>query len=348
MKMKNIIKKLFDNSLPPVLIAEISANHNGSIKNAKKLIRTAKKNGADIVKFQTYGPGNMTINSSKNDFLIKDGLWKGFKLWDLYKKAQTPLNWQKELFKYSKKIGMPCFSTPYDDDGVEILKKLKSKLYKISSFEMNDLSLVEKICKIGKPVIISTGLASLKQIDNTYKIAKKSGCKKLVLLYCVSSYPAKNSDYNLNNINILKKKFNCEIGFSDHSTDNTVAMLAVSQGVRIIEKHIALEGQKKGLDIKFSLKGKEIKKFREDIDKAWTLIGKKNFLRTGNELKNIKFQRSIYVVKNIKKGEKLTSKNIKRIRPGYGLSVNKWSYILGKKSKKDLFIGSRLKISDFG
>tara|TARA_B100000161_G_scaffold255458_1_gene217623 strand:+ start:706 stop:1746 length:1041 start_codon:yes stop_codon:yes gene_type:complete len=345
--MKNIVKKIFDNNLPPILIAEISANHNGSIKNAKKLIHTAKKNGADIVKFQTYEPKNMTINSSRNDFLIKDGLWKGFKLWDLYKKAQTPLNWQKELFNYSKKIGIPCFSTPYDDDGVEILKKLKSKLYKISSFEMNDTSLVKKICKIGKPVIISTGLASLKEIENTYKIAKRSGCKKLVLLYCVSSYPAKNSDYNLNNINILKKKFNCEIGFSDHSTDNTVAMLAVSQGVRIIEKHIALEGQKKGLDIKFSLKGKEIKKFRNDIDKAWTLIGKKKFLRTGNELKNIKFQRSIYVVKNIKKGEKLTSKNIKRIRPGYGLSVNKWSYILGKKSKRDLFIGSRLKFSDF-
>jgi pseudaminic acid synthase len=345
--MQNIIKKLFDNSLPPILIAEISANHNGSIKNAKKLIHTAKKNGADIVKFQTYEPKNMTINSSKNDFLIKDGLWKGFKLWDLYKKAQTPLNWQKELFNYSKKIGIPCFSTPYDDGGVEILKKLKCKIYKISSFEMNDTSLIKKICKIGKPVIISTGLASLKQIENTYKIAKKSGCKKLVLLYCVSSYPAKNSDYNLNNINILKKKFNCEIGFSDHSTDNTVAMLAVSQGVRIIEKHIALEGQKKGLDIKFSLKGKEIKKFRNDINKAWTLIGKKNFLRTGNELKNIKFQRSIYVVKNIKKGEKLTSKNIKRIRPGYGLSVDRWSDVLGKKSKRNLFIGSRLKFSDF-
>ena len=345
--MQNIIKKLFDNSLPPILIAEISANHNGSIKNAKKLIHTAKKNGADIVKFQTYEPKNMTINSPKNDFLIKDGLWKGFKLWDLYKKAQTPLNWQKELFNYSKKIGIPCFSTPYDDEGVEVLKKLKCKIFKISSFEMNDTSLIKKICKIGKPVIISTGLASLKQIENTYKIAKKSGCKKLVLLYCVSSYPAKNSDYNLNNINILKKKFNCEIGFSDHSTDNTVAMLAVSQGVRIIEKHIALEGQKKGLDIKFSLKGKEIKKFRNDINKAWTLIGKKNFLRTGNELKNIKFQRSIYVVKNIKKGEKLTSKNIKRIRPGYGLSVDRWSDVLGKKSKRNLFIGSRLKFSDF-
>ena len=204
--MENFIKKLFNNDMPPVLIAEISANHNGSIKNAKKLILTAKNNGADIVKLQTYEPKNMTINSSKKDFLINDGLWKGFKLWDLYKKAQTPLKWQKELFDYSKKIGIPCFSTPYDDEGVDLLKKLNSKLYKISSFEMNDTTLVKKICKIGKPVIISTGLASLNEINEVYKIAKKSGCKKLILLYCVSSYPAKNEDFNLNNINILKKK----------------------------------------------------------------------------------------------------------------------------------------------
>lgn len=344
--MENFIKKLFNNDMPPVLIAEISANHNGSIKNAKKLILTAKNNGADIVKLQTYEPKNMTINSSKKDFLIKDGLWKGFKLWDLYKKAQTPLKWQKQLFDYSKKIGIPCFSTPYDDEGVDLLKKLNSKLYKISSFEMNDTTLVKKICKIGKPVIISTGLASLNEINDVYKIAKKSGCKKLIILYCVSSYPAKNEDFNLNNINILKKKFNCQIGFSDHSTDNAVAMLAVSQGVRIIEKHIALEGQKKGLDIEFSIKGKQIKKFREDINKAWTLIGKKNFFRTGNELKNIKFQRSIYVVKNIKKGEKLTTQNIRRIRPGYSLSASKWSNILGKKVNKNLFVGSRISFKD--
>lgn len=344
--MQNIIKKLFDKNSPPVLIAEISANHNGSILNAKKLILAAKKNGADIVKLQTYEPKNMTINSSKKDFLINDGLWKGFRLWDLYKKAQTPLKWQKELFNYAKKIGIPCFSTPYDDEGVELLKKLDSKLYKISSFEMKDISLVKKVCEIGRPVIISTGLASLEEISEVYKVAKNSGCKKLVLLYCVSSYPARNTDFNLNNINILKNKFKCEIGFSDHSTDNTVAMLAVSQGVRIIEKHIALEGQKKGLDIEFSIRGKEIKKFRDDIDKAWILMGKKKFLRTGNELKNIKFQRSIYVIKNIKKGERLTSKNIRRIRPGYSMPANKWELLLGKKAKKNLQFGSRITNKD--
>ncbi len=345
--MKKIIKKIFNQNSPPVLIAEISANHNGSIKNAKKLIMTAKKNGADIVKLQTYEPHNMTINLAKKDFIIKEGLWKGYKLWDLYKKAQTPLSWQKKLFEYAKKIKMPCFSTPYDDEGVEILKKLKAQIYKISSFEMKDENLVKKICRTGKPVIISTGLANIKEIEEIYKIAKKSGCKKLVLLYCVSSYPARNSDFNLSNIELLKKKFKCEVGFSDHSTDNSVAMLAVSKGARVIEKHIALDGQKKGLDIEFSIKGKEIKKFKQDLLKAWALLGKKNkFIRTKNELKNIKFQRSIYVIKKINKGEKFSVKNIKRIRPGYSLPVNKWSFVLGKKSRKYLNIGSRIRLSD--
>ena len=344
--MQKIIEKLFDKNSPPILIAEISANHNGSIKKAKKLILTAKKNGADLVKLQTYEPRNMTINSSLKDFLIKDGLWRGYKLWDLYKKAQTPLKWQKELFNYSKKIKIPCFSTPYDDEGVDLLKKLDSKLYKVSSFEMKDSSLVKKICNIGKPVIISTGLANLREISEVYKVAKKSGCKKLILLYCVSSYPAKNSDFNLTNIDILKKKFKCEIGFSDHSKDNSVAMLAISRGARVIEKHIALDNQKDGLDIEFSIKGKEIKKFKEDMIKAWTLLGKNKFYRSVNELKNIRFQRSIYVVKDIKKNEKFSKKNIKRIRPGFSLPANKWDFILGRKSKKNYSIGSRIKLVD--
>jgi pseudaminic acid synthase len=344
--MKKIIKKIFDKNSPPVLIAEISANHNGSIRNAKKLILTAKKNGADIVKLQTYEPQNMTINNSKNDFLIKDGLWKGFKLWDLYKSAQTPFAWQKELFSYAKKIKIPCFSTPYDDEGVDLLEKLNSQLYKISSFEMKDVTLVEKICKLKKPVIISTGLSKINEINEVFKVAKKARCKKLVLLYCVSSYPAEINDFNLNNIDILKKKFNCEIGFSDHSTDNSVAMLAIAKGARVIEKHIALDGQKKGLDIEFSIKGKEIRKFKNDIMKAWSLLGKRFFYRNENEMKNVKFQRSIYVIKKIKKGEIFSVNNIKRIRPGFSLPVNKWKFILRKKSKKNYSIGSRINLKD--
>ena len=211
---------------------------------------------------------------------------------------------------------------------------------------MKDSTLVKKICKIGKPVIISTGLADLNEISEVYRVAKRSGCKQLVLLYCVSSYPAKNKDFNLNNIEILKKKFKCEIGFSDHSTDNSVAMLAISCGARVIEKHIALDGQKDGLDIEFSIKGKEIKKFKEDMLKAWTLLGKKKFFRSENELKNIKFQRSIYVIRKIKKGEIFSTKNIKRIRPGFSLPANKWEFILGRKSKKEYSIGSRIYLED--
>jgi len=211
---------------------------------------------------------------------------------------------------------------------------------------MSDISLVEKICNIGKPVIISTGLANLNEINKVYKIIKKTKCKKFVLLYCVSSYPAKNKDFNLYNIDVLKKKFKCEIGFSDHSKDNSVAMLAISRGARVIEKHIALENQKDGLDIDFSIKGKEIRKFKDDMLKAWTLIGQKKFFRTSNELKNKKYQRSIYVIKKIKKGEKFSKINIKRIRPGYSLPASKWKFILGKKSKKNYSVGSRIKMKD--
>jgi pseudaminic acid synthase len=344
--MNKVIKNIFKKNGPPILIAEISANHNGSIKNAKKLILTAKKNGADIVKLQTYEPRNMTINSSKKDFVVKAGLWKGYKLWDLYKKAQTPLSWQKELFLYAKKIRIPCFSTPYDDEGVDLLKKLNCKLYKVSSFEMKDSSLVRKICKIGKPVIISTGLATLNEIKEVYRVARKAGCKKLVLLYCVSSYPAKEKDFNLKNIDILKKHFNCEVGFSDHSKDNSIAMLAISRGARVVEKHIGLEGQKKGLDIEFSIKGKEIKQFKDDMLKAWRLIGKENFFRTSNELKNVKFQRSIYAIKKIKKGDMFSIKNIKRIRPGFSLPASNWDLILRKHSKKNYSVGSRIDIEE--
>ena len=198
-----------------------------------------------------------------------------------------------------------------------------------------------------KPLIISTGLASIKEIQNVYNIVRKSGCKKLVLLYCVSSYPAKNKDFNLNNIKTLQKKFNCEIGFSDHSIDNSVMMLAIASGVRVVEKHIALENQSEGLDIEFSIKGSEIRQFKNDMNKAWALMGRESFYRTKNELKNKKFQRSIYVIKKINKGEKFSNKNIRRIRPGYSLPASYWPLILGKKAKKNFSTGSRIKIEDF-
>ena len=313
-------------------IAEISANHCGSFILAKRLIKCAYVNGADAVKLQTYTADTMTIKSNKKYFKIKEGLWKGFNLWELYNKAHTPLKWHKKLFKYGKSLGIKVFSTPFDDSAVDFLEKLKCPFYKIASFEMTDLSLVKKISQTKKPIIISTGMASLDEIDLTIKVARKNGAKDITLLYCVSNYPSSIKDFNLNNIKILRDKFKCKVGISDHSIDNRVAIAAVASGAEVIEKHIALKNQKKGFDIDFSLKGKEIKKFREDIDVAFKLLGKKSFFRNKSENKSKIFRRSIFATKNIKKGEKFSKDNIRVIRPGYGLMPKYFSKILNKKS----------------
>ena len=207
----------------PFFVAEVSANHNGSFLRAKKLIKLAKESRADAVKLQTFKPETMTINSNKKYFKIKDGLWKGKNLWKLYKKAQTPYNWHKELFDYSKKIGIKCFSTPFDESAVDFLETLNCPIYKIASFEMQDLPLIKKVAMTKKPIIISTGMANLKEIEMTYNFAIKNGAKDVALLYCVSNYPSKISDFNLNNIEILKKKFICVIELSDHSQNDLVA-----------------------------------------------------------------------------------------------------------------------------
>jgi len=334
MKLKN--KIIFKNLIKPFIIAEISANHNGSLKNAKKLIKTAKMNGADAVKLQTYEPNSMTINSNRNEFKIKKGLWKNYTLWNLFKEAQTPFRWHKELFDYAKKINILCFSSAFDEKSIEVLENVNCPIYKVASFEITDLSLIKKISKTGKPIIFSTGLSTLKEIDYSVKFAKKCGVKEIALLYCVSSYPAKNEDFNLKNIQILKNKYNCEIGFSDHSNNIEIAKLALSLGASIFEKHIALKNQKKGFDIKFSLKGDEISKFKKELIKTNKILGEGKFIRKKSELENLKFRRSIYAIKNIDKGERFTDKNIKCIRPAYGLDPRLFFKILSKKSKKKI------------
>ena len=316
----------------PFLIAEISANHCGNYQIAKKLVYCAKKNGADAVKLQTYTADTMTIRSNKKYFRIKDGLWKGFNLWDLYDKAKTPLHWHKKLFGYGKKLGIKVFSTPYDETAVDFLEKLNCPIYKVASFEMTDIPLIKKIASKKKPMIISTGMADLREIDQTVNTARKFGAKDITLLYCVSNYPSNASDFNLNNIKLLKEKFNCKVGFSDHSKDSRIAMAAIIAGAEVVEKHIALDNQKKGLDIEFSIKGKEISKFREDIDFAYKILGNKNFHRSKSEEKSKKFRRSIFAIKDIKKGEKFCYENIRRIRPGSGISPIYYEGILGKKS----------------
>ena len=320
-------------------IAEISANHCGNFKLAKQLIKCAKINGADAVKLQTYTPDTMTVNSNKKYFKIKEGLWKGYNLWDLYNKAQTPLKWHKELFKYGKSLGIKVFSTPYDETAVDFLEKLYCPIYKISSFEMTDLNLIKKVSKTKKPLIISTGMADLNEIETSVKVAKRNGAKDITLLYCVSNYPSSIDDFNLNNIKILKDKFKCKVGISDHSTDNRVAIASVASGAEVIEKHIALDNQKKGFDIDFSLKGKEIKRLRNDVDIAFKLLGKNFFFRNKNENKSKVFRRSIFTTEDIKKGQKFTTDNLKVIRPGYGLEPKYFNKVLNKKSpfniKKD-------------
>tara|TARA_B100001248_G_scaffold262238_1_gene256890 strand:+ start:429 stop:1448 length:1020 start_codon:yes stop_codon:yes gene_type:complete len=318
------------------LIAEISANHCGNFKLAKKLIKCAKKNGANAVKLQTFTPDTMTINSNKKYFKIKQGLWKGYNLWDLYNKAQTPLKWHKELFRYGKSLGIKVFSTPYDETAVDFLEKLHCPIYKISSFEMTDLDLIKKASKTKKPLIISTGMANLNEIETSFKVAKRNGAKDITLLYCVSNYPSSINDFNLNNIKILKDKFKCRVGISDHSTDNRVAMASVACGAEVIEKHIALDNQKKGLDIDFSIKGREIKKLRNDVDTAFNLLGKNIFFRNKNENKSKVFRRSIFTTKKIKKGQKFTKNNLKVVRPGYGIEPKYFNKILNKKSPKNI------------
>ena len=323
---KNPLKKT------PFFVAEISANHNGSLLHAKKLIKIAKKYGADAVKLQTYTPDTLTIKCDKPDFKIRGGLWNGQTLWDLYAKAQTPFEWHKELFDYARKLKIICFSTPFDESAVDLLETLNCPFYKVASFEMNHIPLIKKIAQTNKPIIISTGMANLKEIDLAYKTAKKNGSKEITLLYCVSNYPSKISDFNFNNIRILKERYNCRVGFSDHSTDNKIVAAAIAAGAEVIEKHIALEDQKKGFDLAFSLKGREIKEYAQVINDTSLMMGKKFFFRNKSETHSLQFRRSIYAVSDINKGEKFTKKNIRVIRPGFGIQPVYFEKLINKKS----------------
>lgn len=323
----------------PFFIAEISSNHCGDIKRAKKLINCAKKHGASAVKLQTYDADTMTMKSKKKYFQIRRGLWKGYELWDLYNEAHTPLKWHEELFKYAKKLNIVIFSTPFDEQAVDLLEKLKCPIYKIASFEMTDHPLIQKIAKTRKPMIISTGMASISEIEETVKVAKRYGAKDISLLYCVSNYPAKNSDFNINNIKILKEKFNCKVGFSDHSNDVNIARAAIAAGAEIIEKHIALDDQSDGLDIEFSLKGNEIRKFSNAINETYKLLGSSSFIRKKSENESKIYRRSLFAVKDIKKGDIFTRKNIRRIRPGHGVAPKYYEFILKKKAPTNISAG---------
>ena len=330
----------------PFFVAEISSNHNGSISKAKKLIKCAKDNGADAVKLQTFEPKSMTVNVNSKKFIIQKGLWKNVSLWNLYKKAQTPYSWQKALFQYAKSINIKCFSTPFDEEGLTILENLNCPIYKISSYEIDDLPLIKSVALTNKPIIISTGTSTLATIEKTISYIRKYNNSPLAILYCVSIYPSRFEDFNMNNIKILRDKFKCTVGLSDHSKDILVATSAVSSGAEIIEKHIALQNQKKGIDIDFAIKGKEIKKFSSAIKNVKKMYKSKNYFKSEEELKNTLYRRSIYAIKDIKKGELFSKYNVKCLRPRLGLEPKYFSSLLSKRSKRNISYGTPIKKID--
>ncbi len=323
----------------PFLVAEISSNHCGDIDLCKKLILNAKKNNADAVKIQTYTPKCMTLNSKKKHFMINFGLWKGYNYWDLYKEAHTPIKWHEELFSLAKKNKIKLFSSPFSSYAVEILEKLNCPIYKLASFEITDLNLIKTIAETKKSIIISTGCSNINEVREAYNTAYKYGSKNITLLYCVSLYPAKKSDFNLFNIKYLQNEFGCEVGLSDHSKDIEVAKSAYLIGASLFEKHFALNKQPPSPDKEFSLNEIELKNFKKSLMEVRSLIGKKNFERSLIEEKSKKFRRSVFVTKNIKKGDKFSKYNTGVFRPNVGLEPKYREKILNKKSPFNFEIG---------
>ncbi len=326
----------------PFLIAELSANHNGSLEKAFESILSAKENGADAIKLQTYRAETMTIDSNKEDFIIRGGLWDGYKLFDLYKEAETPFEWFPDLFEYARKISFPLFSTPFDETAVDLLESLNTPAYKIASFELIDLPLIKYVARLGKPMMMSTGLSSLKEIEEAVITAKDAGCRNIVLLHCISSYPAPIEESNLRQINKLAECFDVEVGLSDHSLGITASIASVALGAVIIEKHFKIDEKDKGPDSEFSINPEQLKQLSDGISDCWKSLGTKEFKRQKCEDKNICFRRSIYIVKDLKKGDVLNEKNIRRIRPGYGLPPKYYDQVIGKKILYDVKSGTPL------
>jgi len=331
---------------PPYIIAEMSANHNGDINNAYKIIDMAKACGADAVKLQTYTPDTLTIDSDLPDFQLTEGLWAGQTLYELYKGAFMPWEWHQPLFDYAKKIGITIFSSPFDSTAVDLLEDLNTPAYKIASFEAVDIPLIKYVAQTGKPMIISTGMANAGEIQEAIEAAREGGCKELVILHCVSSYPASSGDYNLKTLVDMQQKFGLITGLSDHIIDNTIAITSIALGVSIIEKHVTLDRNSGGPDDSFSLESKELKELCLGARTAWEALGSVNYGLKSSEQANVKFRRSIYAIKGIKEGEKLTKDNIKIIRPGFGLPPKYYEQVLNKIANCDIAYGASLKWTD--
>lgn len=326
------------------IIAELSANHNQNIENAKESIRVAKECGADAIKLQTYTPDTMTIDCDNKYFKINHGtLWDGNTLYDLYKTAYTPWEWHKELFDLAKEVGIEIFSTPFDKSAVDLLESLDNPIYKVASFEITDIPLIEYIASKGKPVIISVGIATAEEISDAVEACKKVGNNDITLLQCTSAYPAKKEDANLSNMLELKNKFGVKIGLSDHSIGNEVSLLAAAMGAEIIEKHFIIDKKIGGPDAEFSMEKDDLISLVKEIRITEKIIGTPNLGMTENKKNSRVFARSLFVVEDLKNGDLITEKNVRSIRPGDGLAPKYLPEILGKKVNCDLKRGTPLK-----
>ena len=338
-------KKKNDNSV--FIIAELSANHNGSLEVALETIRAAKRAGADCIKLQTYTSDTMTINCNKEDFIIKGTIWEGSQLYDLYKKAYTPWEWHEALFKEAQKNELLCFSSPFDKTAVDFLEKLNVPAYKIASFEITDIPLIEYVASKGKPVIISTGIAEMSDIELAIDACKRMGNDDIAILKCTSSYPAPIEEANMVMIKDFEERFSLVSGLSDHTMGFTVPVVATCFGAKIIEKHFILNHDVGGPDASFSMDESEFTQMVFAVREAEKAIGKIDYNLTQKQIKGKDFSRSLYVVKDIKEGGFFTKENVRSIRPGFGAHPKYLNKIIGTVANKNFKFGDRLKKSDF-
>ena len=329
----NIAGRRIAVDVPPYVIAELSANHNGKLDTALRIIEAARTSGADAVKLQTYRPDTITLNCDSEDFRIHGGLWDGRTLYDLYQEAHMPWEWHAPLFAHARKLGITIFSSPFDNTAVDLLEDLNTPAYKIASFEAVDLPLIKYVASTGKTMIISTGMADAQEIQEAIEAAREGGCKELAILHCVSGYPAPAADYNLRTIPDLIERFGLITGLSDHTLDNTTAITSVAMGASIIEKHFTLDRSGGGPDDSFSLEPAELSALCKDSKTAWAALGKVDYGRKSSEEGNVKFRRSLYFVKDMKAGDFIGPDTVRSVRPGYGLAPKYYEKLLGKKLK---------------
>jgi len=328
---------------PPYVIAELSANHNGSLETALKLIECASEAGADAVKLQTYTADTITLNSDSDDFQIHGGLWDGKTLYQLYQEAHMPWEWHEPLFEQARSLGITIFSSPFDTTAVDYLENLNVPAYKVASFELTDHSLIRYMASTGKPLILSTGMANLEEIEEAVQVVRDAGCKNFCLLHCVSGYPAPPSDYNLATIPDMARHFGVPVGLSDHTIDNTTAITSVAFGASVIEKHFTLDRQGGGPDDSFSLEPPELAQLCTATRSAWQAGGKVNYERKSSEVENAKFRRSLYFVKDLAAGEVITKDAVRTVRPGFGLPPKYFDQLVGRKVAVDVVPGTACK-----